>query len=334
MEGFPLGRLRAAALRRAERRASLDAAIDRPGAAPEIAGTEERRIMDDAALREWIGRSETVEDEASLGLIRRLAVLLDRDPMTVGAGMPLPEGWHSVLFGPLAPQSSLGADGHPPKGDFLPPIKLPRRMFAGRRTRFLAPIRIGETVRRTSSIASITPKEGRSGRMVFVTIRHGITPANLDVEAVVEEQDLVFRPMPEAASGGEATPAPAAAEPAAIPAEAHRVAFRPDPVLLFRYSAVTFNGHRIHYDADYTRGIEGYPALVVNGGLTALFLMELAKGRLRRRMTTFTTRNGRPLFAGRPASLVCHAETANRLRLWALDDRERIAVEATAESVS
>lgn len=290
--------------------------------------------MDDAELQHWIGRTETVEDEVSLGLIRRLAALLDRDPGSFVAGTPLPEGWYSVLFAPLALQSSLGADGHPQRGDFLPPIRLPRRMFAGRRTRFLAPIRVGEAVRRTSTIASITPKWGRSGRMVFVTIRHGITPASLDVEAVVEEQDLVFRDTadraaePPTAAGG---PLEAAGE---IPAGAQRVRFQADAPLLFRYSALTYNAHRIHYDADYTRGIEGYPALVVNGGLTALFLMELARGQMRRRLMAFTARNARPLFAGRPASLAWHAETANRLRLWALDDRDRIAVAATAEGAT
>lgn len=280
----------------------------------------------------WIGRSETTDDEASLGLIRRLAAMLDRDPGSFTAGMPLPEGWHGVLFGPLALQSGLGADGHPQRGDFLPPIRLPRRMFAGRRTRFLAPIRVGEAVRRTSTIASIAAKRGRSGDMVFVTIRHGITPASLEVEAVVEEQDLVFR---EAAAQGGAEPAGRNGGAAGVvPADAQRIRFRPDAPLLFRYSALTFNAHRIHYDADYTRGIEGYPALVVNGGLTALFLMELARSQMRRRLMAFTTRNAQPLFAGRPASLAWHAETAHRLRLWALDDRDRVAVEATAEGAT
>ncbi len=293
--------------------------------------------MDNAALQQWVGRSETVVDEASLGLIRRLAALLDRDPGSITTGLPLPEGWHGVFFGPLALQSTLGADGHPRKGDFLPSIGLPRRMFAGRRTRFLAPIRVGEMVRRTSVIASIARKQGRSDRMVFVTIRHGITPASLEVEAVVEEQDLVFRGTPEPNSEPLAkAPSPTDADepPQGIPPGAHRIRFQPDTALLFRYSAVTFNAHRIHYDADYTRGIEGYPALVVNGGLTALFLLELARSRMRGRIAAFATRNGRPLFAGRPATLVCHAETPNRLRLWALDDRDRIAVEATAEGAA
>lgn len=288
-----------------------------------------------AELEQWIGRSETVEDEASLGLIRRLAALLDRDPGTFTAGTPLPEGWHGVLFAPLAPQSTLGADGHPQRGDFLPPIPLPRRMFAGRRTRFLAPIRVGEAVRRVSTIASITQKQGRSGRMVFVTIRHGITPVSLKVEAVVEEQDLVFRQAVGLEEGGRgAGPAAAAEGPGEVPAGAQRIPFRSDPPLLFRYSALTFNAHRIHYDADYTRGIEGYPALVVNGGLTALFLLEIARSQMRRRLMAFTARNARPLFAGRPASLAWHAEAANRVRLWALDDRDRIAVAATAEGAT
>src|SRR3712207_2336533 len=149
------------------------------------------RPMDEGALQGWIGREEVAEDEASLVLLRRLAALLDQDPARIRRGGPMPEGWHVVLFGPLARQSRLGPDGHPMKGEFLPPVSLPRRMFAGRRTWFNAPIAIGADLRRVSRIAAITPKAGRSGRMIFVTIRHGIESAGR--ECVVEEQDLVYR---------------------------------------------------------------------------------------------------------------------------------------------
>ena len=280
--------------------------------------------MDAGALQEWIGRTEVVEDEASLGLMRRLAALLDRDPYALRRGDPMPEGWHAALFWALAPQSKLGPDGHPAKGDFIPPVPLPRRMFAGRRTWFRAPIPVGADLRRVSRIAAITPKQGRSGNMVFVTIRHGIEHEGR--EAVVEEQDIVFR---EAAAPG--APPPAEPPPVALPEGAERTTFRPGTTLLFRYSAVTFNGHRIHYDADYTRQEEGYPALVVNGGLTTTLLTELAKRHLPGRIASIATRAGRPLFVGREAVLAWHREAENRVRLWALDDQGRMAFEAVAE---
>jgi 3-methylfumaryl-CoA hydratase len=279
--------------------------------------------MDEAALQGWVGRSETAEDEASLVLLWRLAALLDQDPATIRRGAPMPEGWHVALFGPLVRQSGLGTDGHAALGEFLPPVPLPRRMFAGRRTWFNAPIAIGAEVRRTSRIAAITPKEGRSGRMIFVTVRHGIESAGR--ECVVEEQDLVYR---EAASPGADPTVPT---PPSLPADAVREAFTPDTTLLFRYSAVTNNGHRIHYDADYAKGVEGYPALVVNGGITTTRLTELAKRHLPGPIATVTTRAGRPLFVGREATLACHSEAPGRVRLWALDDAGQLAFESVAE---
>jgi 3-methylfumaryl-CoA hydratase len=279
--------------------------------------------MDEAALQGWIGREEVAEDEASLVLLRRLAALLDQDPALIRRGAPMPEGWHVALFGPLARQSGLGPDGHAALGEFLPPVPLPRRMFAGRRTWFLAPVAIGSDVRRVSRIAAITPKLGRSGRMIFVTLRHGIESAGR--ECVVEEQDLVYR---EAAAPGTAA---ADQPPPDLPADAVRERFTPDTTLLFRYSAVTNNGHRIHYDADYARGTEGYPALVVNGGITTTKLSELAKRHLLGPLRQVTTRAGRPLFAGRQATLACHLEAPGRARLWALDDAGRLAFECVAE---
>ena len=283
--------------------------------------------MDIAVLEDWIGREETADDEVSLPLLRRLAALLDQDPTRLRRGMPMPEGWHVILFGPLALQSSLGPDGHAPRGDFIPPIPLPRRMFAGRRTAFLAPVPIGAPVRRTSRITAIVPKQGRSGAMLFVTIRHGIACEGR--ECVVEEQDLVYRAAPEPGS-----PPPAEAPPPTIPADAIRADFAPDTRLLFRYSAVTNNGHRIHYDADYAREVEGYPALVVNGGITTTLLTELAKRQLRAPLARISARAGRPLFVGRTATLAAHAEATGRIRLWALDDRGRLAFECLAEAAA
>jgi 3-methylfumaryl-CoA hydratase len=161
--------------------------------------------------------------------------------------------------------------------------------------------------------------------MVFVTIRHGIIAEG--VEAVVEEQDLVFR---EAVQPGAAPPAPP--PPLDLPAGAETSTYTPTTTLLFRYSAVTYNGHRIHYDADYVREAEGYPALVVNGGLTTILLTELAKRKLPGPLASITSRAGRALYAGRPVTLACHAPAAGKLNLWALDEAGRVAFEAVAES--
>jgi 3-methylfumaryl-CoA hydratase len=279
--------------------------------------------MDDTELNGWIGRSETVEDEVSLVLLRRLAALLDLNPLALRRGAPMPEGWHVALFAPLVRQSGLGPDGHGAMGEFLPPVPLPRRMFAGRRTWFNVPIIIGAEVRRVSRITAITPKQGRSGQMVFVTVRHGIECKGQ--ECVIEEQDLVFR--------APAAPGATPAEPPLpeLPAAAARESFTPDTRLLFRYSAVTNNGHRIHYDADYARAEEGYPSLVVNGGITTTKLSELAKRHLPGPLRSITTRAGRPLFVNRPVTLAAHTEAPGKVRLWALDDSGRLAFESLAE---
>lgn len=294
-------------------------------------------LVETDALQGWVGRSEITEDEASLTIVRRLAALLDRDAASFRRGGTLPEGWHAVFFAPTTPQSQLGPDGHPRKGDFLPPVPLPRRMFAGRRIRFLAPVPIGAELRRTSTIAAITPKTGRSGRMVFVRVDHSIEADG--VPAITEEHDIVYRE--EAAPGGPATggPAPGASPanppvPPTLPPATATEPYAPDSVTLFRYSAVTFNGHRIHYDLPYTQGEEHYPSLIVNGGLTALRLCELAKRQLPGgRIGHLAVRNVRPFFVGRQGRLHCHAEADGRLRLWALDEAGRPIAEAEASGV-
>ncbi|MCS6892550.1 MAG: hypothetical protein NZN45_13130 [Rhodovarius sp.] len=268
----------------------------------------------------WIGRSRELRDEIAPGQARRVMALLDLpgEPPAV-----LPPHWYPIYFPEIAPQSELGPDGHPRKGDFLPPIELPRRMFAGRRVRFPGgALRLGQEATKRSEVAAITPKQGRSGRMVFVTIRHSIACAGELV--AIEEQDVVYR---EAATGNpvaEPTPAPA-------PVAWQRVV-TPDPVMLFRYSAITFNGHRIHYDADYARGQEGYPALVVNGGLTTLLLVEtaLAHGG-GRRLAGFEARAMRPLFCGRPILLAAGAEQGGRQQVWAADDAGALAFSLVLE---
>jgi 3-methylfumaryl-CoA hydratase len=276
-------------------------------------------------LAGWIGRAREVEDELTAPAMRRLAALLDREDIALARGTPVPPHWIAVPFDDAAPQSRIGPDGLAMKGEFLPPVPLPRRMLGGRRLSFLAPPRIGDTLVRRSEITAITPKQGRTGRLAFVTVRHTVTgPAGV---VAIEEQDIAYR---EAAAPGAV---PAAPEPAAAPEAAWSEPFRTDPVMLFRYSALGFNGHRIHYDADYARGVEGYPTLVVNGGLTTLMLLEAA---LRHapaggRIASYDARTLRPLFCGRAATLSGAApDGEGRALLWATDETGASALRIAA----
>jgi 3-methylfumaryl-CoA hydratase len=280
-------------------------------------------MVDDPKLQEWIGKTQQAGDEASLPTALRLAALLDLPPKAYRRGDSLPSGWYVTLFTPIERQSQLGPDGHPDKGAFLPPIPLPRRMFAGRRVEFHDALRIGDEVTRLSRITTIIPKEGRSGAMCFVTVRHEISsPRGL---AVVEEQDIVYR--------GESKSGTAKAEVARAPAEAMEWTrtLMPDPVLLFRYSAVTFNAHRIHYDTAYAQNTEGYPERVVNGGLTTLLLWEFAKACISAEIKSSSSRNIAPLFVNRPITLCGRKMEDGKLRMLALNDKGQPAVEAELE---
>jgi 3-methylfumaryl-CoA hydratase len=273
-------------------------------------------------LEEWIGREEKAHDEVTAPAVRRLAALLDLSPDPYRRGTAIPGPWYVVLFGPEARQSTLGPDGHPAKGQFLPPVPLPRRMFAGRRVSFHAPLVIGDEVSRVSRIQAITPKQGRSGAMCFVTVRHEIAgPRGV---AVIEEQDLVYR---------EATPtAPAKREAAPAPPEPEWTqSVTPDPAMVFRYSAITFNAHRIHYDLPYTREKEGYPDLVVNGGLTTSLLWELGTSRTGLAIASSASRNVKALFVGRPVTLCGRRTAADKVQVWALDAEGELALEAGLE---
>ena len=235
---------------------------------------------------EHIGRTETRTDRVRPGLLQRLAA-------TLGVPVPdaLPPLWHWALFQDWALPEGLGPDGHPRRGGFLPdPAGLPRRMWAGGHVRLLDALQPGDPVQRTSTVRSVEEKQGASGRLVFVTVRHEV--AGPRGPALEERQDLVYR----SADGPAVKPAPAAPPP---PSGAPAREVLPDPVLLFRYSALTGNGHRIHYDADYARDVEGYPGLVVHGPLQATWMAALAEaswGPLR----AFRFRGLRPAFAGRP----------------------------------
>jgi 3-methylfumaryl-CoA hydratase len=262
-------------------------------------------------LNEWIGREERADDEVTLSAARRLAALLD-SPQEFRRGDAIPGAWYGLLFTPTTRQSALGPDGHPAKGTFLPPVPLPRRMFAGRRISFHEALRIGDQVSRVSTIRSITPKQGRSGEMCFVTVRHEITgPRGL---AVSEEQDLVYRGGSRASAGEK--------EKISEKPEWSKIV-TPDTTMVFRYSAITFNAHRIHYDTAYTRDTEGYPDLVVNGGLTTLLLWEFAAAKSGKAVKSSASRNLKPLFVNRPITLCM-----DNSRVWALDAEGHKAIEA------
>jgi 3-methylfumaryl-CoA hydratase len=275
-------------------------------------------------LQSWVGRTRRVADEMAAPLVRRMAALTDRDGVALAHGAPVPPHWLCMLFDDAAPQAALGTDGHPATGDFLPPVPLPRRMLGGRRLTYSAAPRVGDALERETMIAAITPKVGRSGALIIVTLRHGITRDGAAI--AVEEQDIAYLEPKRNA------PEPRADKPAAVPVAAWRDAFAPDPVMLFRYSALAFNGHRIHYDADYARDGEGYPALVVNGGVTTLFLLEAA---LRRQpgaqVLETASRTMKPLFCGRAATLCGTAPDAQgRSTLWAEDDTGETALRIEA----
>src|SRR4051794_20989836 len=198
-------------------------------------------------FREWVGRKDRRTDTITAWPVTALAATLDDAKVSSEPGRPLPQGWHWMFFLEAKPQSELGPDGHPKRGGFLPPVPLPRRMWAGGRLQWLQPLHVSDALRRESRIVSVTHKSGRSGDLVFVLVRHEVH--NAQGLALAEEHDIVYRPM---AKASDPQPAPKRAE-ADAPWQREIV---PDDVLLFRYSALTFNGHRIHYDRKYVTGVE------------------------------------------------------------------------------
>ena len=279
-------------------------------------------------LQAWVGRSETAHDIARLQPALALAATLDRADLAARVQAPeatLPPSWHWLYFLPTALQSTLAADGHPAKGGFLPPVTLPRRMWAGSRLAFAAPIGFDARLDRSSTIARIESKSGRTGALVLVTVRHEIRADGR--LAVIDEHDIVYREAPK--PGVAAAAAPEKREPERK-AEFRRTV-TPDPVLLFRYSALTFNGHRIHYDRSYVTQVEGYPGLVVHGPLQATLLLDLLDRELpAARVARFTFRAMAPVFDTAPFDL-CGAREGTNVRLWSLTPDGRVAMDATAE---
>lgn len=276
-------------------------------------------------LKDWVGRSETRKDTLRPEQVQALSAALGRDD-TLQPGTPLPPLRHWLYFLDMQPRAALGRDGHPRLGGFLPDVAaywgLPaRRMWAGSRIDFHAPLWLCEPVTRRSSIESISEKQGRVGKLVFVTIRHEIFDA-ADRLAITDRHDIVYRPDDTPSGGAEAAPLEAT----------HLRAFTADPVLLFRYSALTWNGHLIHYDRDYARDTEGYAGLVVHGPLLATLLADLAQDvHPLRAMRHFAFRARRPVMDGTSFTLCGQPEGEDASRLWIADADGNLAMQAEAQ---
>jgi 3-methylfumaryl-CoA hydratase len=302
-------------------------------------------VSDRESWRRWIGREYVVEDVMDPARAQALHATLDRPGDPPVAGDPLPPLWHWIYFWAIASSQSLGGDGHLAMGRFLPPIDLPRRMWAGSRFTFHRDLTLGAPAERRSVLADVALKQGRSGPLAFVTVRHSVS----DRTGVCfeEEQDVVFRgaepprqdrPPPQSAptdgpnDGPADGPTDASTDastdpPIDAPAWVRRATA--DPVLLFRYSALTFNGHRIHYDPDYARGAEGYSGLVVHGPLLGLLMCQMALDETRSRQAAdYRFRLSRPIFAQREFTIAGSPSPDGReARLWVRDDSGALAAE-------
>ena len=276
-------------------------------------------------LKDWIGKTQTVSDVVGATPYAALCATLDRPVLRPLPGTGLPGLWHWLYFLPLCPQSGLGPDGHARRGDFLPPVALPRRMWAGSQFQFHQPLRVGDALTRVSTIDEVSEKNGRSGPLVFVRVRHEISRSGEPACALTEYHDIVYRP---AAKADDVVPPPLAAPPN----PAWEKKWVPDDVLLFRYSALTFNGHRIHYDRRYVSEVEGYPGLVVHGPLIATLLLELLHDHLPlAQLQSFEFRALRPTFdvdhffvCGEPQP------DGKTIRLWARDHQGWLTMQASA----
>ena len=247
-------------------------------------------------LRQWIGRTSEASDIVTAQLVKGLRATLFQEIGEPKPGEAAPFTVHWCLAQPVFAMSMLSADGHPTRGGFLPPVPLPRRMWAGGELQFFDPLRVGDDTTRKSRISDVTVKTGSTGQLCFVSVEHTVTSSR--GVAIRERQDIVYREM----TGVQAS-APAKAAPPP-PAAQHRETHVSDSVLLFRYSALTFNGHRIHYDRDYVTKVEGYPGLIFHGPLQAAFIVEMAaKLRGGKAPKKFTYRGVQPLFEGSEFSI-------------------------------
>ncbi|MCP4993915.1 MAG: acyl-CoA dehydrogenase [Gammaproteobacteria bacterium] len=273
-------------------------------------------------LTDWIGSKELRSDVINLAPALGVSALLDREASTPKPGSPLPALWHWFYFLPQVPNSKIGPDGHPQRGGFLPPVDLPRRMFAGSRMEFITPMIIGHPANRVGTVLNVTEKSGKSGRLVFVTVEYKIYQN--DTLCIREEQDIVYKE-----AGGRISPPIPLDEWIPVPPDTWSQVVEPSEVLLFRFSALTFNAHRIHYDRRYAMEEEGYPGLVVHGPLTALMLAELTARKSTRRISAFSFQGRAPLFDLHPFRLLGSA-TDNNVSLEAQSPTGKTAMTATA----
>ena len=272
-------------------------------------------------LRQWVGRQQSDSELLTPTRVRQFNAIFDRES-AVEWGDAAPLLIHYCLAQPTVAEARLGVDGHPARGDFLPPLPLPRRMWAGGALRFHDAIRVGEMVSRHSTISDVVLKQGRSGSLCFVTVEHEVTSDGRAVLA--ERQDIVYRDAAPPGSGAFGQ----MAEPA-LPGSDSRLV-EPTASLLFRYSALTFNGHRIHYDKPYAIGVEGYPGLVVHGPLQATLLCQLAADLKGAAPMAFRFRSLSPLFDDAHFTVNAEAEGTG-LKLWTARKGGPIAMEAEAQ---
>jgi 3-methylfumaryl-CoA hydratase len=277
--------------------------------------------LDTSLLQQWVGKTETTEANIAAHHAGALAATLDR-PLALPPGAALPPLWHWIYFWGAAPHAELGEDGHPQRGGFLPPVPLPRRMWAGGRLSFTAPLPIDAAASRTSRVQNVTVKNGATGSLAFVTVKHEI--GHEGKVCITEEHDIVYRGMPQPG---------AVVQPKAAPTDAawERLV-TPDPVLLFRYSALTFNGHRIHYDRSYVTQVEGYPGLIVHGPLIATLLVDLLHRNMPdAQLASFSFRAVGPLFDIEPFTVCGRPDPDGRtVHLWAQNVRGELAMQAEA----
>jgi 3-methylfumaryl-CoA hydratase len=273
-------------------------------------------------LRQWIGRTNEVSDIVTAQLTKGLRATLFQEIGEPKPGDAAPFTTHWCLGQPVYPMSELGPDGHPTRGGFLPPVPLPRRMWAGGELQFVDALRVGDVATRSSRISDVTLKTGSTGALCFVSVQHEVTTSR--GLAIRERQDIVYRDV-----SGTAPAAPAKAPPPP-PTAQHRETHVSDPVLLFRYSALTFNGHRIHYDRDYVTKVEGYPGLIFHGPLQASFIVELAAklhgGQPPKKLSY---RGVQPLFEGSEFSINANT-TDGGVELWVANAEGQPTMKGTA----
>ncbi|MDZ7858998.1 FAS1-like dehydratase domain-containing protein [Sphaerotilus sp.] len=274
--------------------------------------------VDIVRLRQWVGRESLVDDTLSVRQAQLMAATLGLPREALVAGQPLPPLWHWLYFLEGLPPAELGRDGHPARGGFLPPVPLANRMWAGGHLRFEADLPLGATVQKRSRIEAVEHKQGRSGELVFVTVRHDVL---LDgCVALSETHDIVYK---------DPGPRGPAVLPPVMPVPTHSERFAPNSTLLFRYSALTFNGHRIHYDVDYCRDVEGYANLVVHGPLNATLLAAHAQRVAGQPLKDFRYRGLEPSVVGQ--ELILHAaDSESGLLVWVARPDGTVSMRADA----